>query len=236
MDIENAVRKTLKIRYRLLPDGLNRFLHRGRYIILEVFLFLPIVLWSLNSPSNLTVAGVMAKLFAGPFRPYNVLIEPLVPFIVPWTGQLTLGTVNFSYPYVSSFVTFIEALPGRTFAVMFVVVTLMGAFFIRRIWCRFCPTGSSLSAINQFKVFKGVPLLYVEKDEEKCTKCGICKRVCLVQVNEVYEQKGGKIGTSQCILCARCVEMCPYEDALKVKLGKKDVFKSRNWLEPANGE
>jgi len=75
--------------------------------------------------------------------------------------------------------------------------------------------------------------LYIEKDEEKCTKCGICKRVCPVQVNEVYEQKSGKIGTSQCMLCTRCVEMCPYEDAIKVKLGNKTVFNARNWLEPA---
>jgi hypothetical protein len=30
--------------------------------------------------------------------------------------------------------------------------------------------------------------------------------------------------------------MCPYEDALKVKLGNKTVFKSRNWLEPSSSE
>jgi ferredoxin len=236
MDIENVVRKALNIRYRLLPNKLNTALHRGRYIILEVFLFLPIVLWALNPPSNVTVAAFLAKLFAGPFRPYSVIIEPLVPFIVPWTGQVTLGVLNFSYPYVGNITTFVNATAGQTFAVMFVVLTLFGAFFIRRVWCRFCPTGASMAAINQFKAFKSVPLLYIEKDEEKCTKCGVCKRVCPVQVNDVYEQKGGKIGTSQCMLCTRCVEMCPYKDALTVKLVNKSVFKSRNWLEPANSE
>lgn len=236
MDIENVVRKALGIRYRLLPDKLNKALHRGRYIILETFLLLSIVLWALNPPSSLTVALFLAKLFAGPFQPYSVIIEPLVPFIVPWNGQLVLGAVNFSYPYIGNITTFLEATPGQTFAVMFVVLTLFGAFFIRRVWCRFCPTGVSLAALNQFKIFKRVPLLYIEKDETKCTKCGICKRVCPVQVNEVYEQKGGKIGTSQCMLCTRCVEMCPYEDALKVKLVNKQVFKSRNWLEPSDSE
>jgi hypothetical protein len=27
--------------------------------------------------------------------------------------------------------------------------------------------------------------------------------------------------------------MCPYEDCLKVNVGGKTVFKSRNWLEPS---
>jgi hypothetical protein len=30
--------------------------------------------------------------------------------------------------------------------------------------------------------------------------------------------------------------MCPYDDALKVKLGNKTIFKSRNWLEPSVSE
>jgi ferredoxin-type protein NapH len=117
-----------------------------------------------------------------------------------------------------------------------VAITLFGAFFIRRAWCRFCPTGISLAAVNQIRGLRGVPLVYVDKNEEKCTKCGVCKRVCPVQVTEVYEQKGGKILTSQCMVCARCVEMCPYEDALRIKLGKKTVFRSRNWLKPSNDE
>jgi formate hydrogenlyase subunit 6/NADH:ubiquinone oxidoreductase subunit I len=49
----------------------------------------------------------------------------------------------------------------------------------------------------------------------------------------VYEQKGGKIDTSMCMLCMRCVEMCPYEGCLKVKIGRRTVFKSRNWLKPS---
>jgi NAD-dependent dihydropyrimidine dehydrogenase PreA subunit len=36
------------------------------------------------------------------------------------------------------------------------------------------------------------------------------------------------------MLCSRCVEMCPYEDALKLKLGNKTVFHSRNWLKQPN--
>ncbi len=236
MDIESYVRRALKIRYRIIPDKLNIALHKGRYIILGVFLFLPIALWLLEPPQNMDFAVMMAQLLAGPFRPYSIIIDPMIPFVVPWTGQVIIGPVNLSYPYAADIITFIGANLGQILAVAFVAVTLVGAFFVRRVWCRFCPAGASIAAINRFKGFKGVPPLYIEKDEEKCTKCGVCKRVCSVQVNEVYDQKGGKIGTSQCMLCARCVEMCPYEDALKLKLGNKTLFKSRNWLEPSTSE
>jgi polyferredoxin len=233
MDIESVIRKVFNIRYRLLSDRLNTALHKSRYVILTFFLFLPVILWLIDPPINVDVALIMLKMFGGPFRPFSIILEPLVPFIVPWTGQIVLGNFNFSYPYVGQITAFIEATPGQIFAVAFVIVTLVGAFFIRRVWCRFCPAGVSVSSLNRFKMFRNLPLLYIEKDEQKCPKCGICKRVCLVQVNDIYEQKGGKIGTSQCVLCTRCVEMCPYEDALKVKLGNKTVFKSRNWLEPS---
>jgi polyferredoxin len=236
MDIESAIRKALNIRHRLLSDKLNMALHKSRYIILAAFLLLPIALWILDPPINMDVALIMFRVFGGPFRPYSLIMEPLVPLIVPWTGNLVISSLNFSYPYIGQITTFIEATPGQIFAVAFIAVTLIGAFFIRRVWCRFCPAGVSISALNRFKAFRKLPLLHIEKDEQKCTKCGICKRVCFVQVHEVYEQKGGKIGTSQCVLCTRCIEMCPYEDALKLKLGNKTVFKSRNWLEPAYSE
>jgi ferredoxin-type protein NapH len=233
MDLLTLIRKTLKIRYRNLSDRLNKFLHNFRYVLILFFLILPIILILIEPPSTLSLLSLTALLFAGPFEHLGILLGPMVPLIVPWTGPLEIGGLYFSFPYVQEVIKY----SGENFvtvnALIFLALTVVGSFFVRRVWCRFCPTGSSLAVVNRFKGFKWAPLLHLDKDETKCTKCGICKRVCPVQVTEVYEQKGGKIMTSMCVLCLRCVEMCPYEDCLKLNLGAKTVFKSRNWLEPS---
>jgi ferredoxin-type protein NapH len=237
MDLTVYARKALKMPYRLIPDNLNKILHKSRYVIFLFFLFVPIALWLIQPPPSMNVAVLEAQLLAGPFRPYSVLIDPLIPFVVPWTNAaVPVFQINFTFPYVQEFFSYLGKNINLAFAIAFVGLTLAGSFFIRRFWCRFCPTGVSLGVINRFDGFKWVPLLHLEKDEEKCTKCGVCERVCQSQVTDVYEQKGGTIETSMCLLCLRCAEMCPYEDTLKLKFGNKTLFKSRNWLEPSTSE
>jgi len=114
--------------------------------------------------------------------------------------------------------------------IIILAIVTAAAFLFRRSWCQICPLGGLIALFNRFPPFKWISGVRLEKTEEKCTKCGICKRVCPTQVKEVYEQKSGDVASSQCIYCLRCVEMCPYEDALKFKFAGKTVCKSRNWL------
>jgi polyferredoxin len=239
MDAITLIRKAFKVRYRNLPDKLNKFLHNFRYVLLLFFLILPLILSIMRiiePPENLDIGIIMALLFAGPFEPLRILLGPVIPLIVPWAGPLEIGGVYFSYPYVQEVIYYSSGIFVTINALIFVALTVVGSFLVRRVWCRFCPTGSSIAIVNRFRGFKWAPVLHLNKDEEKCTKCGVCKRVCPVQVTEVYEQKGGKIMTSMCMLCLRCVEMCPYEDCLKVNIAGKTVFKSRNWLEPSESD
>jgi len=233
MDALSVIRRTFQIRYRLLPDKLNKFLHNFRFVLLFLFLILALIMILIEQSSTLNRLTLMASLFAGPFEHLGLLLGPMVPLIVPWTGPLEISGLYFSFPYIQDVIKYSGENFATINALIFLALTVVGSFFVRRVWCRFCPTGVSIAVVNKIKGFKWAPLLHLNKNETKCTKCGICKRVCPGQVTEVYEQKGGKIMTSMCMLCFRCVEMCPYENCLRINLGKKTVFKSRNWLEPS---
>jgi polyferredoxin len=111
-----------------------------------------------------------------------------------------------------------------------IAVTIL-ALAYRRLWCRICPLGGLTALFSTFTPFKQIALTRLSKNEQKCTKCGVCKRVCPTQATDVYEKKGGDVTESRCILCARCVEDCPYEGALTLKVAGKTVMNSRNWLE-----
>jgi polyferredoxin len=93
--------------------------------------------------------------------------------------------------------------------------------FIRRMWCRLCPIAIFLGFMNK------ISFLSLKKEGKRCTKCGICLRACPVQVREVYEEKEkDRIDPHTCILCYRCVEMCPEKDALKIGFFKSPIARS----------
>jgi len=236
MDAITLFRKASKTRHRNLSEKLNKALHNLRYVLLLFFLVVPFVLAWITPPPSFEFATVMALLLAGPFTPLRILLGPVIPLIVPWKGPLEISGLYFSYPYIQEVIYYASGFFAEIMALIFLTLTIVGSFFIRRAWCRFCPTGASIAVVNRFKGFKWAPVFHLDKDEEKCTKCGICRRVCPLQVTEVYEQKGGKITTSMCMSCLRCVEMCPEESCLKFKAGRKILFKSRNWLEPSQSE
>jgi polyferredoxin len=239
MDIVALLRKAFKVRYWTLSENLNRALHKLRYVLAVVILVSPLLIGGLNIGPQTEIQLLFLR---GPYRPLNLMLSPLEPLIVPFTGSVAnLGFIEWSisYPYARDIMFYINIdvpLLTTILVYFFIAATLIGTFMFRRFWCRFCPTGISLAVLNRFKGFKWAPLLHINKTEEKCTKCGICKRVCPVQVTEVYEQKGGDIATSICLNCMRCVELCPYEGCLKMNVGGKTIFQSRNWLEPSKIE
>jgi len=227
MDLEIFVRKALKKRHRLIPDKLSIALHKFRYIILLFFLLLPIVLWLLEPPPNLDFAVVMAQLLAGPFRPYSVLLDPMIPVVVPWTGQLVINQVNFSYPYAQNIITYAGTNIGQIIAIAFVVLTLAGGFFVRRIWCRFCPTGASLRLRIGLRVLGGHLCFVLIRMRRNALNVASARgfvrcKLTMCMSRRVEEYKPPNV----CYVCVvwRCV---PTKTRLQLKLGKKTMFKSR---------
>lgn len=226
MDLLTRIRKALKIPYWNLPEKLNNYLDTLRYVILASFLAVALFFGHLNA--DLWRYIIM---FAGPFKSLIIVfLSPIEPLIEQTGNVLGFEMWGTSFHDLSGTINYFNGpeLIQTTWIVFFVLTA--GAFMIRLFICRFCPIGATLSILNRFSAFKWIPLLHIDKVEEKCTKCGICKRVCPVQVTEVYEEKGGNVTAPKCIHCFRCVEMCPYEGCLKIQIAGKTIYKSKNWL------
>lgn len=236
MDLMIRVRKVFRRRHLSFSDRTNAALRQSRYVIIAAFLILSVILGSQAIFGTQLVAGTerggyVYSYFTAPYcqvcpmKPLCVLVQAGLGAMGPLADiNKATGLLYEAGYYVTSLNLIVLG-----------VVTI-GALAYRRFWCRICPLGGLTALFSTFAPFKRIALTRLHKVEEKCTKCGICKRVCPTQVTEVYDKKGGDVTVSGCMLCFRCVEMCPYEDTLKVKFAGKTVFKSRNWLEPSESD
>jgi polyferredoxin len=92
---------------------------------------------------------------------------------------------------------------GMVFVTLCIMTTtasiLFGVLFSPRAWCTFCPMGTMQRSMGGSKY-------QLQVDKERCIACGLCQKVCPMQlpVNEILEKP-------DCIKCARCVEACPKE-------------------------
>lgn len=83
---------------------------------------------------------------------------------------------------------------------------LAACVFVYRAFCRFlCPLGALYSLTTR------LALIGVRLDEKRCTDCGLCRRVCPVDIRQV--------GDRECVACGKCVERCPVS-AITIRAGK----------------
>jgi len=89
-------------------------------------------------------------------------------------------------------------------------LTIVLALLISRFWCRYlCPVGAIAGAFNK------VSIVNISLDEKKCKKCFVCLEACGMGITKLKDIGG----STDCILCGRCVEACP-EKALSFAVKK----------------
>lgn len=241
-DLLTRLRKSVRLKHFSTSVKTNKKLGQVSYIIIAVFLLLSVIFGSYaffgteiipgtipGGPEG-TEAGIVSYINE-PF----CLVCPARPLCIG--VELLVGSMNWDYVSQIAYGPFwISGFYLTSINVTILIIVTLLALAYRRAWCRICPMGGITALFSTFTPFKQIALTKLEKNEQKCTKCGVCKRVCPTQATDMYEKKGGDVTESRCILCARCVEICPYDDALKLTFAGKTVAKSRNWLDSDKSE
>jgi ferredoxin len=237
MDLLTRLRKALRRKHLSFSEKTNNAVGQLRYIFIASFLILSVIFGSYAIFGTEIIPGTIpggpegteAGIVGNINEPF-CLICPVKPLCI--LAECAIGSMKYSYIsqivyeplyMVGSYITSIN-LP------IFVVITILSLAY-RRFWCRICPLGALTALFSSFWPFKKIALMRLQKNEQKCTKCGVCKRVCPTQATQVYDKKGGDVTESRCMLCTRCIEMCPYEGALTLDFAGKTIIESRNWLE-----
>ena len=96
------------------------------------------------------------------------------------------------------------------------IVVLLAAVTIERSFCKYlCPLGAF------YGLFHRVGFLKLNCNQKTCTECGLCGKVCSMQVDPTVNPN-----SEECIRCGECVKACP-ASALKFTFLNKDTVTER---------
>ncbi len=172
-----------------------------------------------------TIHYAVAKIF-GPlifgrgwcgYACWTAMILDFLPYKTPAAPRKKLGFIRYIIFAVS--LIFVLALflakAGNIEKIMFwsfvfgnilyysVGIILAFKFKDNRAFCKYiCPVTVFLKPMSYFSLFR------IECDQEKCVKCGKCKRACPMDVDMTDNSRKIENGT-ECILCMECVKECP---------------------------
>jgi polyferredoxin len=97
------------------------------------------------------------------------------------------------------------------FGLLVLVLTIVGALFVDRPWCRYaCPLGAANGIVARFSPVR------LERSASACVDCSLCDRSCPMGL-EIAKAK--VITSADCIGCLECVEACPRKGALELTVG-----------------
>lgn len=187
-----------RLRMFLGVDGSRfRWHTRDRFQWIKYALLALLILLPMGMGNSIFGLPALSSDFAVPF----CQICPGKPLAPLFHGELEHFAINFSTPVKLVFTSLSMIILG---------LFLAGGFVKRRYICAFCPMAALLS------LFDRIGFLNLRKKGDACTRCGNCFRACPLEIREIADLRDRKhIVTQDCMLCLRCVEVCPEEKALE---------------------
>ncbi|OQB28127.1 MAG: putative electron transport protein YccM [Chloroflexi bacterium ADurb.Bin180] len=140
---------------------------------------------------------------------FLVLLVVIVPLLTyePWFSKLCpVGTLEAGIPWLLLDAE-LRAQAGWLFLLKLGILVAFLVWMVAtpRPFCRFvCPLGAIWSPFNR------ISQLRLAVDQQRCTSCGACQRVCPVDI-AIHENPE----SMRCVRCLECVRACP-EQAISV--------------------
>jgi ferredoxin-type protein NapH len=197
------IRTKTRIRYSTYSSPAFNRLKTIKYLLLVLLILIPMGMGN-------SIAG-LPKLnhdFGVPF----CMICPGRTVLPLFTGDISQLAIDFSSKTKMVFTSLGLLITGLFFT---------GAFVKKRFLCLFCP----MSALHF--IFSKASLLRLVKKGDKCTRCGNCYRACDVGIRAIANDlEHENIVKDDCMMCLKCVEVCPEEQCLQVKFIWLPIFES----------
>ncbi|MFH1440434.1 MAG: 4Fe-4S binding protein [Candidatus Omnitrophota bacterium] len=197
----SLLRKKFSIRESQFSWGLRDKLKPVKYILLFLLIIIPFLIAN---------AG-----FHPDFRFPFCQICPAKPLMPVFKGNFGYFAIDMTNP-ITTIMTLLS--------IILASVILIGIIFKERFFCMICPLLALIS------LFDKIGFIQLRKKMDACIGCRNCQRVCPVDIRDVHLDKEN-ILTQDCILCLKCVESCPRDNALSLKFLNKTIFSSSSQLE-----
>lgn len=200
-DLLTWLRRKMNIPVKRFPQGFSRSLRFSSYGIIFSSL------------------GISTLIGMPNFAQYQCYL--FLPYCQICPARLICPLFGFIKPSWKDFSTIVPAV--FTLLAWIVLAIFIAAFYWgRRVWCHLCPVGLINSFFNRGC---GVEL---RKKAIKCNKCGYCADACPMGLTNMYEEDEDRIfNQNGCIMCMKCVEICPREDCLSVRFFGRKVIESK---------
>lgn len=168
-----------------------------------------------------TIAKILGPLLFGRgwcgYACWTAMLLDFLPFKLSENPGRKIGWIRYIM-FVLSFISVLslflfqienlEMIMFRAFIignVLYYTIGIILAFALKdnRAFCKYvCPITVLLKPMSYFA------LIRIRADKSKCISCGICEKVCPMEVDVTDNSRKRTKGTD-CILCLECVKDCP---------------------------
>lgn len=198
-------------------------------VILELYLYkISIIAFGAVGGAAVISILLLGRTWCGFCCPFGIVLDaitqcaaklhiPQLHITEKWRKYLKVFQILFLITFIVC-----QVILNFPIGILFAVIIIFTAPFIPRFFCNLCPIGLVISLVSRFSPVK------LKKNGALCTGCRACYEACPMGCKKVLEADNTEeLDTTNCILCGKCIEHCPEDDALALTAFNKTIHFSQ---------